>query len=542
MNAIIYLYISSLKNRVHGGIRSPKRLIKFLGLAFVFLLFIAGAANGVVGSVSPTEMPPPMLKGTMFILFLIPYYGGRHGSIGPFGTEYMNFVFTAPIMPRTVLLAELVRRLGDMLIISLAIMTVFAFMSMNVVIEINHMFLAGLFCFVLTVVCKLFGMYLFVEYRKAYRWAGFFWIALLLIAAIFHLARAGWEWLPGIYDFLDSHIFALTPLVGWAAAGAFAFMMGQTVAGVLYTGLLVAAGAYFSWVIYRSAPDFYDEALGMPVIADTDNISTGAIAGNITNSNSNFCGDGAAAFFDKHLLEESGVWSSKTRIPWLKDSRAGAILETVGIGIFGGMALAVIWGLYARGFAGDIELAAMLFRTIGVPSGNILAVLIPSVLVLAAYPQYDKGFMELYNPYFYLVPDSPIRKLLWVSMARIVKVCAVAILVLGLAGAVSGTSPVIVLGAMLAYIASAFMVLGLRLAVVRVLGVVSGGRQKLVATLPVMVFVLVGVIGMLAIFYFGPESWGLTVALLGFAGWCGLAGMLGFGFSLRVLHDVDAPL
>jgi len=185
---------------------------------------------------------------------------------------------------------------------------------------------------------------------------------------------------------------------------------------------------------------------------------------------------------------------------------------------------------------------AMLFRTIGVPSGNILAILVPAILILAAYPQYDKGFMELYNPYFYLVPDSPARKLLWVSMARIVKLCAVAVLVLTPAGLVSGTSLVVILATLLAYFSAALMVLGLRLAVVRFLGIVSAGRQKLVATLPVMIFVLAGVVGMLAVFYFGPESFGLLVALLGLAGYCVVVGAIALLFSLKILHDVDAPV
>jgi len=567
MNAIFFLYVRSIKNRFYNSMRSPGRLIKTLGFACILAMLIVGAATGAIVSAAPAEMP--LLQGMMFILFFLPYFAGRYGGIGPFSVENVNFIFTAPILPRTVLLAEVVRRLWDMIVISIAAVTMFSFMGMVIVIEFSHILLMWIFCLALMVVCKLYGLFLFAvlnnsksvppdagstqrfstraklflinlayEYRRIYRWIGFFWAVLLLIAAVIYFAHAGWELLPGVIGLVSSPVFALTPLVGWAAAGAFAFMGGQAVSGAIYTCLLLTAGVYFFWVVYRSAPDFYDEALGTPRAAPlTKTTINGPVSGK-----SNFHGNGAAVFFDKHLLEESGGWSSKTRISWLRDTRACAFLELVGGGILGGMALAIIWGLYARGIFGNIEIFAMIIRTIGVPSGNILAVLIPSILILAAYPQYDKGFMELYNFYFYLVPDSPVRKLFWVSVASIVNVCAVAMLVLVPAGVVSGTSPAVVLAVILAYFAAAFMVLGLRLAVVRVLGVVSGGQQKLVATLPVLVFVLIGMVGMLAMFYFGPESWGLLVALLGFAGWCGLIGALGFGFSLRVLHDVDAPL
>ncbi|MCL2378916.1 MAG: putative ABC exporter domain-containing protein [Defluviitaleaceae bacterium] len=537
MNAIMYLYMRSIKNKMLEWAQSPKRLAKTLGLGFIFALFVAGAASGGVVSATPAEMP--FLKGIMFVLFLIPFLVGRYGGIGPFSNEHMNFIFTAPISPRTVLLSEILRRLWDMIVISLAIMTVFGFIGLTVLMEVRLVLLAGFFCFVLAVVSKLFGMFMFVAYRRAYRWIGFFWIVVLLAAGVFYFARAGWEIEAGMLGLLGSNVFAFTPLIGWAAAGAFAFIAGNVVLGVVYLGLLAVAGGYFFMVIYKSSPDFYDEALGLPDIGGAPAAERVTHTANISPD---FRGVGAKVFFDKHLLEESGGWSAKTRIPWARGTRVGAVLELIGIGIFGGMAFAIIWGIYARGYVGHIEQIAMIFRTIGVPSGNILAVLIPCILVLAAYPQYDRGFMELYNPYFYMMPDSPARKLLWVSMARIVKVCAVAVLVITPAGLISGTSIAVLMAVLPAYIGSAFMILGLRLAVVRFLGVVSGGRQKLVATLPVMLFVLVGVVGMLAVFYFGPERFGLIVALLGFTGYCVAVGALAVGVSLKVLHDVDAPV
>jgi len=595
MNAIMYLYGRSFRNTILEGIRSPKRLIRTLGLALILVLFVAGAVSGVVMEAAPTETP--LFVGILFALYLIPFFVGRYGGIGPFTSEQVNFIFTAPILPRTVLLAEILRRFWDMFVISLAIVTVIAFMGLTVAMEIRYILLAWAFCMALAVVCKLFGMFLFVTYKRVYHWIGLFWIVLLLLAGVFYFARAGWETMPGMLDFLGSRVFALTPLVGWAAAGAVGFMTGDVFAGALYAGLLMAAGGFFFRGVYKSSPDFYDEAIGMPgitAVADkaeplipppvaqsvtppnqaaskasnvvikpvaelprhtviarseaTKQSSTreGATSQGLSASGQttqpSFQGEGAAVFFDKHLIEESGGWSSRTRIPWLRNTRAGAITGVIGIGIFAGMAFAILWGLYARGLAGDIEQVASLFRTIGVPSGNILAILIPSVLILALYPQYDMGFMELYNPYFYLVPDSPMRKLIWVSMARFAKICAVAGLVLVPAGVISGTSPAAVLATVLAYFASAFMILSLRLAIVRFLGIVPDKRQKLVATLPVMLFIFVGMVGMLAVFYFAPERWGLVVALLGFTGWCSLIGVLGLWFSLRVLHDVDAPV
>ena len=525
MNSLMYLNICSFKNRFLEAVRSPKLLAKALIMIFMCLLFVVSA---IVGVSTGGLMEPLLLKGVLFVLFLLPYWAGRFGGVGSFGMEDVNFVFTAPILPRTVLLAGLWRRFSGMLVISFAVVIVLFFFE----VEFMYILIAGIFCFVLTVVCKLLGMYMFVAYRKVYRWIGFFGMALLLGFGVFYVYRAGWEWMPGILGLLDSYVFAFTPLVGWAVAGAFSFMTGQMLAGLIYLSLLLAAGGYFFWTVYRSSPDFYDELLGVPAIAsDIDSEPVGrplaaskAVA--TQKSRVGLAGTGAAVFFHKHVREIS-------RISW-----AGVI----GSGTLWGMALAVIWGLYARDYDTGIEFIAHIFGRMGIPSGNILAVLVPLVIIMAAYPQFDHGFLEMYNPYFYLVPEPPRRKLLWVSMVRIVKVCVMTVLVLGPAGVISRTAPSIVLAAMLAYLACAFMVLGLRLAMVRLLGVVSGARQKLVSTLPVMFFVGVGLLGVLVAFFFGPEDLGLLIGLLGFAGWCTLVGGMGFGFSLRVLHDVDAPV
>jgi len=520
MKALTFLYTRSLKNRVLEEVRNPKSLVKALFLFFAFIVFVVGAVTGVNAGAMPLEWP--LLKGFSFLLFLLPYWAGRFGGVGTFGMEDVNFVFTAPILPRSVLLSGLMRRLGGMLVISLAVVVAFAFSSTIAVIGLSHIAWVAVFSVVLSVVCKLMGMHIFVAYKKVYRWIGFSWMLMLFAVFHFYLYRAGWEFNPALLSFLDSIIFAATPLIGWAMAGAFAFMAGQIITGLVFTMLLLTAGGFFFWTVYRSSPDFYDETLGAPVNYDkTEDVRQGAL-----QIGDELKGAGAAVFFYKHRREASRV------------SRMGIL----GTGIFMGIALAILWGLHARGLGGDIEVLASLFRVIGVPSTSILAVLIPLIFLMAAYPQFDQGFIELRSPFFYMVPDAPWRKLLWVSMTRIIKICVVAVFVIALGGIVGGVSPVIILLTVLAYFASGFMVLGLRLAMMRFLGVVAGGKQKLVSTVPVMAFVVLGVVGLLGVFYSRPDDMGLVAGLGVFVGWGLVVGVVGFAVALRVLHDVDAAV
>ena len=84
MNALMFLYTSSFKNRFLGAIRSPKRLAKAIILILAVALFILGAVTGVMVGPEPAELL--LLKGVMFLMFLFPYWAGRFGGIGSFET------------------------------------------------------------------------------------------------------------------------------------------------------------------------------------------------------------------------------------------------------------------------------------------------------------------------------------------------------------------------------------------------------------------------------------------------------------------------
>ena len=100
----------------------------------------------------------------------------------------------------------------------------------------------------------------------------------------------------GAMAFFDSAIFAVTPLVGWAVAGAFGFITGQIVVGIVFLCLLIIAGVFFFWTVYRSNPDFYDETLGVPSGAD----KTEDVRQDVLQINHVLKGDGASVFYYKH--------------------------------------------------------------------------------------------------------------------------------------------------------------------------------------------------------------------------------------------------
>jgi len=475
----------------------------------------------------------------MFLAFLLPYWAGRFSGSGSFGMEDVNLVFTAPILPRTLLLSGLIRRLGGILILAFTAMFIVAFVVMLgsvgatiFVPQLSQVLIVGFFGLVLAVVCKLLGMFLFVAYRQVYRWIGFIWFTLLAGVYLFHVSRAGWDWLYGVVALIDSHIFALTPLVGWAMAAAYGFIVGNVLYGLSFTGLLLGAGGYFFAIIYISKPDFYEET------SDTGDKSQGAAAqehkqptdsvfpqGRLLNNLISNRGLGAQAFFYKHVVE------------WARESKARLLSNS----LFLWIVFAIAWGIYVQNPDFNLEIVAMLYIIVGVPSETILAVLMPLVFA-SALTQYDRGFMEFSSHYFYLIPDKPANKLLWISASRVINMAAKLVFVLALAGVISRTAPSIILAAMLAYVSCGFMVLGVRGASVRLLGMIHSARQKLATALSVIFFVLLGWVGMMAIFFLGPENWGLLVAMLAFAGWCLAIGGLGFWFAAKTLHDVDATV
>jgi len=528
MNALLYLYTRSVKNRVIVALKSPKFILKVIGLIFFIGLILVGA---ITGANFRGEMDPMLFKGVMFLVFLVPYWAGRYSGGGSFGMEDVNFVFTAPIRPRAVLLSGLVKHIGGMLLLSAAVLTLFIFTSaLAGYIELGHILIAGAFGLVLMFVCKLLGMYLFIAYRKVFRWVGLFWMLVLAGVYIFYVNRADWDWMYGLYGLFESRIFDFTPLVGWAMAGAHSFMAGQLLWGLLFSGLLAAAGYYFFRIIYRSKPDFYEETLESTFVAEVPappqldeidlpiEVEIPDLPGAADFTTPKI---GAAAFFHKHQLEAA------------RTSRFGIL----GLGIFVWVIYGLLWGFYARGYDGGFAAFSMIFMYIGVPGGNILAVLAPMVFAIAIYPQFDRGFREFSSPYFYLIPDNPSRKLLWASMSRIINVCVAAVFVLGPAGVISRTAPLTILATMLAYITCSFMVLGVRAATIGLFASEAG--RRVASTLVVLFFVLAGWIGLMTMFFLWSGEYGLIVGLLSFSVWCIAVGAVGFWNGVRGLHDLD---
>ena len=574
MSALIYLSTRSLKNRVFTAFKNPKLVLQILGVLLFVGILIIGAVTGAGFELRiPADLTE--IKVLMFVLFIFPYWAGRYSGAGSFGMEDVNLVFTSPIMPSTLLLGGLVRRLDGMLFIVSTVLIVMFFYGTRVEMAFSQFVLAGLFGFILMVVSKLFGIYLFVAYKKVYRWIGFFWCVLLVGVFLFFAYDAGWDFGSGLEALINSRMFELTPLVGWAAAGAYRFMAQDVLWGIFYTGLLVATGGYFFAVIYRSRPDFYEDALegyhdpGLDFVgagsSRPEDVESGILRDNADNALTalssgredprasyacwpgglmlritSFAGrnpaptmtkgddmsasyNGAAAFFFKHMRER----------------KASGWLGVIDKDIFIWVVYAVLWGLYVRLGGIGVEYVAMFFRFLGVPHQSILAVLLPLVFAIALSVGHDSGFKELLSPTFSLLPDTPARKLIWVNMSRVINTAITAVVVFGLAGAISGTSALAVLMGFLAYLACVFMALGLQVASGRLFGVTSRAGKNLAATLSVITCVLAGWIGLMAIFFVWGAPWGMLAGLLAFFAWCMITGGLAFVYAVRGLHDVD---
>jgi len=525
MNALFFMFSRSVKNRFLTYLKSPKLLLKILGLMVLVGLIIVGVITGVN---IRGEMDPLIFKGIVFLVFMIPYWAGRFSGGGSFGMEDVNFVFTSPIRPRTVLLSGLVKSLGGIFLLSAAVFSLFIFVSsLFGYVEFLHILIAGAFGFVLMFVCKLFGMYLFVAYKWVFRWVGPVWAIVLVGAFLFYANQGEWNWGYALTGLLQSRIFDFTPLVGWAMAAAHSFMTGQNLWGLLFSSLLVAVGIYFFRVIYLSRPDFYEETLESTFVAEIPTLPPlNEIDLEVEIPDLPGAADfttpkiGAAAFFYKHQLEAA------------RTSRLGIF----GVGIFAWVIYGIVWGFYSRGHIVGIETFLIILVYIGVPSRSILAVLAPLVFAIAIYPQFDRGFREFSSPYFYLIPDSPGQKLFWVSMSRIINVFIVAIFVIGPAGIISRTSPFTVIATMLAYITCSFMVLGVRAATVGYF--VSEAGRRVASTLTVAFFLLAGWVGLLTVFFVWPAH-GLLVGLIAFSVWCAVIGMVGFFSGIRGLSGVD---
>ena len=537
MRSLTFLMMRQAKNRLLELKNKPTKLIIYV-LAIAFLAWIVITAMG-------SEMPegyinPDMFKGILagfflftFLVSLIPAFT-QGASL--FEMQDANFVFVAPIRPRTVLLYGLVKSAKAILLGSWFIVFQIQWMRSGFGIGLEGVLVAALGYTILAIVCQIITLFVYAFTNSMPRRKR---IAKIIIFAVFVPAvgiflynlATGSSASEALQIMLASPASDFTPIVGWASAGITNLLLGDVLTGIFFLGLLAASGLAFFMAVFLGNPDYYEDVLGATEsvfeatrvaqeegVTAVSAISFGDKPVKLKGTGINH-GAGAGAFFYKHIRESFrcnrlGLWGIMS------------VLMVAGV---------VIWSGFVRHSHGaEAYLADR--------EGHLFTVLMALLGIRLFAAGFGRGLLETYNHYIYMVPDRPFSKWVWANMETMFKVFVESAVIFGAVGIIVGVPVWTVLVCIITCVLFTFYLLGINLAFLRLPGAsLKAGPLIAIYFVVVLVPLVPGVVAGVFIMLAASEALAMTLALVVFSAWMLLVGIGCFALSKGVLHSSDMP-
>jgi hypothetical protein len=534
MNSLFFVYSRSIKNTLKEFLRKPINVI-----GAVFLIGFV-----VLSLLSPTFAPPSaediepiwILKIALFayagMFFAASIFQGFKNGASLFDMCDINLVFTAPLRQRYVLGYGMLKSLGRALLLCFFIIWQGALFALFGVDWRGIIIILLLFVIVM-ILCQFLQMavYLLTFGRKKRKIAlgvtiGALYLPLIIKAVYEFLTEATPE--IAAQNIVNSPFFDFSPVIGWMSGAAANFAAELSflpeVSGNITTAvicllllliLLVAATVY----LINSKADFYEDAIvaGETRFALQRDIAEGNIGGVYSGGTKNapkklkktgVDGFGASAIFRRQLREifrESplGLWDLAS---------VGQIAAVFGVGV-------------ALGNDGTVT-----------PPAKVIVILAMMAITQIFFISMGKGMRELFFHYIYMIPESPLKKLIWANAATLLKCTAEGVVVFAAIGIIFGAPLSLVLSAMLAYACYNFYLIGLNFAFERI----NIASHIMLIGIYFSAVIICLSPGITAAVLIGINA-GFAPALLILSLWEVIAGFIFFALSAGVLNNMDIP-
>lgn len=392
MTAISYLIFTRLKNSLRSLIRRPAKLIYVLILmaAMGFTIF---AGNIETDPGRPLRDVRELIAGAgglCTLMFLLTAYSGFGTGGTFFRMPDVNLIFPAPFPKRSVLLYGLVQQAGSSMLMGFFML--FQYTWMHDLYHIGFGFLLilmaayGASVFLGQFVAMV--IYAFTSSddrrRRILRFGYLAYVVMILCIAAYYVLPQINTWGKGLVDAANSPMFLALPVSGWLTWFLSGTLVGTLSDCLISLGLLIGFIGCLFGLVQRSGNDFYEdviktaEAAQSAVNASRQGTVAETTPAKVKLGQIGFSrGLGAAAIYEKHKLEDR-----RSRV---------LILDK----------MSLIWVVI-------VIIFALFMKEEG---------LIP-VFVMATYLQFFSVAMgrfqrELTKPYIYLMPEPPLRKMLY---------------------------------------------------------------------------------------------------------------------------------
>ena len=331
--------------------------------------------------------------GLMLLIVLLHIYTGDKSGVKIFTMADVNFLFAAPLRPQSVLMFKTVLQMGLAVISSIYLL----FQIPNLMnglgltlVQCLCIFIGWVLMLFIGKLAAVFTYTIAATHQALRRYVRPFAVAVALAPALVvaGLVKFGGK---GVLDAIGL-VFAsrptrYVPLFGWLRGFVMSLVDGQMLSALLYLAALIALCILLTCLIWRIKADFYEDALqGADELREkTEAAQAGKTVRKKERSakiarNGDLTGEGARVFFTKTMY-------NRKRFSFLgifTPTCATYTLIAAAVGLF--LRLVVETKLLLP--TGVILCIAIFFRNMGNP--------------LAA---------ETSHPFFFLVPESPFRKI-----------------------------------------------------------------------------------------------------------------------------------
>lgn len=399
MNGMTYIYARTVKNRVRAALRKPITYI-YLVFGIGYFVVVLGALAGMVVKSSLAEPEGFAVVLIGWSLFTIPAnlltYAKRKGLL--FRPSDTHFLFTAPVSPKAVLIYAQVKNmlLGILVGIMLTVAGFAVFHAPLISVLIYFIFSCILEnIFETAVMLLLYGNERLSE-RSIKLICRIIWLmvigALVFAFYIFYQNGISWE---TVKIFLAHPGLQSIPIIGWNIAVIRLLFIGPDTVNVVCTVLYLLTVAVLSFLAlrmksqgqyYEDAAKFaddYQEAKQKKAKGETARLGKKKKYGNATVQ---YKGSGAKAIFYRQLLEykknKTFIFSIMTLV---------CLAAGIGMAFFGVRENMRAYGIFV------------------IPG-------VASYMVFCFSSIATKWSKEMENPYTYLLPDTPVRKLWYATL------------------------------------------------------------------------------------------------------------------------------
>lgn len=396
MRAIWYLYRKTLKNWAKKAVKKPMTYL-YLVLILIYGLMLPFSMNLLLTEFGMNTPEVMAAACALMVFWLIPAnmisYVKRKGLLYRKGD--VHFMFPSPVTPKMALIYAHIKTLGTYMIFNIVIL------GCGIILFHCTWWQILLYLFVTMVLDAIMeGSLMIILYgseritEKSRKWIVALCYAFILVFVVIGL----WDYhkygltLDSVMNFLHGDKIQMVPVIGWYIGVFHLFLCGPTLCNVIVSILFVvftAAVCFAAWKMpcnggyYEDAMKFADDYEELRLKREDGQMASLGKKEKFGKAKVTYKGGGAKAIFYKQLLEYK-----KSKLFFFDKTTILMMVLSAFIGY--------IWGkdmMDAREFILPLTMGYMVF-CMSTTAG--------------------KWGQEIKNPYTFLMPDTPMRKL-WYS-------------------------------------------------------------------------------------------------------------------------------